>query len=150
MVRQIPAIHCLIMKIRTATGMENVIKWQTDRLFDQNLINTKQFVQIEVFYQNVNSRVLKTFNLVKSCSKVAQKSKSCSKLQVLKKVAQNAKSCLKVAEHAIWTCLSKTVEKLYPLGQHKPVYYPLPSTHTQHTHTHTHTELRHGARFSCF
>ena len=29
----------------------------------------------------------------------SQKSKSCSKLLVLKKVAQNAKSCLKVAEH---------------------------------------------------
>ena len=45
--------------------------------------------------------MLKTFNLVKSCSNVAQWSKSCSKLLILKKVARNAKSCSKVAEHSL-------------------------------------------------
>ena len=35
----------------------------------------------------------------KSCSKAAQKTKSCSKLPNLEKVAPNAKSCSKVAEH---------------------------------------------------
>ena len=50
--------------------------------------------------KTINSSVLKTFTLVKSCSRVAQKNKlSCSKLLVLKKVAQNAKSCSKVAKH---------------------------------------------------
>ena len=46
-----------------------------------------------------NSSVLKTFDLVKGWSKVARKSKSCSKLLVLKKVARNDKSCSKVAEY---------------------------------------------------
>ena len=36
---------------------------------------------------------------MQSCSKVAQKAKSCSRLLKLEKVAPNAKSCSKVAEH---------------------------------------------------
>jgi hypothetical protein len=36
---------------------------------------------------------------VKSCSKIAQKGKSCLKLLEPKKVAPNAKRCSKVAEH---------------------------------------------------
>ena len=54
---------------------------------------------MEVLYQIVNSSVLKTYNLVNRCSKVAQKSKSCPKLLLLKKVARNTKSCSKIAEH---------------------------------------------------
>ena len=68
--------------------MENVIKWQTDMLFDQNLIKTKKFVEIEVLYQIINSCVLM---VIKSCSEkqklleVASTEKSCSKRQKLLK-----------------------------------------------------------------
>jgi hypothetical protein len=51
--------------------------------------------------------------LLRNCSEIAQKRKSCFKLLELKKVAPNAKSCSKVAEHnrtmpSPYSCLNST------------------------------------------
>jgi hypothetical protein len=48
---------------------------------------------------HVNTSCCKVWTLVKSCSKIAHKGKSCLKLLGPKKGAPNAKSCSKVAEH---------------------------------------------------
>jgi hypothetical protein len=71
---------------------------------------------------HVNISYCKVWTLIRSCSKISQKGKSCLKFLEAKKVATNAKSCSKVAEHnRDMPTLETSMSSLYFPGSCIPV-----------------------------